>query len=140
MLDTIVAIRYIAASVSGRVWSWLSTRVKFDIVERVEHSKTAHCEVYDINVERTHNFVAGGVVTHNSIYRWRGARVENLHAIHAAIIRQAVLYKLEQNYRSTGNILKAANALISNNAGRLGKNLVDQRRRGRPSQAVRRVQ
>jgi DNA helicase-2/ATP-dependent DNA helicase PcrA len=36
---------------------------------------------------------------------------------------QAVLYKLEQNYRSTGTILKAANALIANNAGRLGKNL-----------------
>jgi len=34
-----------------------------------------------------------------------------------------VLYKLEQNYRSTGTILKAANALIANNAGRLGKNL-----------------
>jgi DNA helicase-2/ATP-dependent DNA helicase PcrA len=36
---------------------------------------------------------------------------------------RAVLYKLEQNYRSTGTILKAANALIANNAGRLGKNL-----------------
>ena len=35
----------------------------------------------------------------------------------------AKLYKLEQNYRSTGNILKAANALIANNAGRLGKTL-----------------
>jgi DNA helicase-2/ATP-dependent DNA helicase PcrA len=34
-----------------------------------------------------------------------------------------VLYKLEQNYRSTGTILKAANALIANNAGRLGKTL-----------------
>ena len=35
----------------------------------------------------------------------------------------AKLFRLEQNYRSTGNILKAANALISNNTGRLGKNL-----------------
>jgi DNA helicase-2/ATP-dependent DNA helicase PcrA len=57
-----------------------------------------------------------------SIYRWRGARVENLNRFRRDY-PQAVLYKLEQNYRSTGNILKAANALIANNAGRLGKNL-----------------
>ncbi len=57
-----------------------------------------------------------------SIYRWRGARVENLNQFRRDY-PQAVLYKLEQNYRSTGTILKAANALIANNAGRLGKTL-----------------
>ncbi len=57
-----------------------------------------------------------------SIYRWRGARVENLHQ-YRRDFPKAVLYKLEQNYRSTGTILKAANALIANNAGRLGKTL-----------------
>src|SRR3984893_978609 len=57
-----------------------------------------------------------------SIYRWRGARVENLNQFRRDFPK-AVLYKLEQNYRSTGTILKAANALISNNAGRLGKTL-----------------
>jgi DNA helicase-2/ATP-dependent DNA helicase PcrA len=57
-----------------------------------------------------------------SIYRWRGARVENLHQFRRDY-PQAVLYKLEQNYRSSGTILKAANALIANNEGRLGKNL-----------------
>jgi DNA helicase-2/ATP-dependent DNA helicase PcrA len=94
---------------------------RFDVVERIEH-ETYVSEVYDINVERTHNFIAGGVVTHNSIYRWRGARVENLHQFRRDY-PQAELVKLEQNYRSTGTILKAANALISNNSGRLGKNL-----------------
>jgi len=57
-----------------------------------------------------------------SIYRWRGARVENLNQFRRDY-PQATLYKLEQNYRSTGTILKAANALIANNAGRLGKTL-----------------
>src|SRR6202050_1373090 len=57
-----------------------------------------------------------------SIYRWRGARVENLQQFRRDY-PQAVLYKLEQNYRSTGTILKAANALIAHNAGRLGKTL-----------------
>jgi DNA helicase-2/ATP-dependent DNA helicase PcrA len=57
-----------------------------------------------------------------SIYRWRGARVENLNQFRRDY-PMAVLYKLEQNYRSTGTILKAANALIAHNAGRLGKTL-----------------
>jgi DNA helicase-2/ATP-dependent DNA helicase PcrA len=78
--------------------------------------------VYDLNIERTHNFVANGVVTHNSIYRWRGARVENLHKFREDF-PQAKLYRLEQNYRSTAAILDAANALIANNTGRLGKTL-----------------
>jgi DNA helicase-2/ATP-dependent DNA helicase PcrA len=94
---------------------------RFDVIERIEH-ETHEAAVYDINVERTHNFIAGGVLTHNSIYRWRGARVENLNQFRRDFPK-AVLYKLEQNYRSTGNILKAANALIANNAGRLGKTL-----------------
>src|SRR4029078_3958140 len=57
-----------------------------------------------------------------SIYRWRGARVENLTRF-TRDYPAAKMFRLEQNYRSTGNILKAANALISNNTGRLGKNL-----------------
>jgi DNA helicase-2/ATP-dependent DNA helicase PcrA len=57
-----------------------------------------------------------------SIYRWRGARVENLTRF-GKDYPNAKMFRLEQNYRSTGNILKAANTLIANNTGRLGKNL-----------------
>ena len=94
---------------------------RFDVVERIEH-ETQDTQVYDINVAQTHNFFANGVVTHNSIYRWRGAKAENLNQFRRDF-PTATLYKLEQNYRSTGTILKAANALIANNAGRLGKTL-----------------
>jgi DNA helicase-2/ATP-dependent DNA helicase PcrA len=94
---------------------------KFDVVTRIER-ESYDGEVFDLNVERTHNFIGGNVVTHNSIYRWRGARVENLNQFRRDYPK-AVLYKLEQNYRSTGTILKAANALIAHNAGRLGKTL-----------------
>lgn len=57
-----------------------------------------------------------------SIYGWRGAKVENIFRF-CKDFPQAITTRLEQNYRSTGIILKAANALISNNNGRLGKNL-----------------
>ncbi|RDI40076.1 DNA helicase II [Aquicella lusitana] len=57
-----------------------------------------------------------------SIYGWRGARIENIQRF-SKDFPGAKIIRLEQNYRSTGTILKAANALISQNSGRLGKNL-----------------
>ena len=57
-----------------------------------------------------------------SIYAWRGAKVENILNFNKDF-PDTELIRLEQNYRSTGNILNAANALIDCNAGRLGKNL-----------------
>jgi len=66
-----------------------------------------------------------------SIYRWRGAKVENL-ATFTRDYPNAKLIRLEQNYRSTSSILDAANALISNNNGRLGKNLWTSGAKGEP--------
>ncbi|MDO8695912.1 MAG: UvrD-helicase domain-containing protein, partial [Pseudomonas sp.] len=57
-----------------------------------------------------------------SIYGWRGAKIENMHQ-YSRDFADAVTIRLEQNYRSTGGILKAANALIAHNQGRLGKEL-----------------
>ncbi|MBI5447569.1 MAG: DNA helicase II [Gammaproteobacteria bacterium] len=57
-----------------------------------------------------------------SIYGWRGAKVENIQRF-SQDFPQSTLIRLEQNYRSTGTILAAANALISHNDQRLGKNL-----------------
>lgn len=57
-----------------------------------------------------------------SIYGWRGAKIENIRNFETDFSSVQTV-KLEQNYRSTGTILKAANAVIARNAGRLGKNL-----------------
>ncbi|MBE6443105.1 MAG: hypothetical protein E7020_00350 [Alphaproteobacteria bacterium] len=57
-----------------------------------------------------------------SIYSWRGAEIENILRFNKDF-DDAVIVRLEQNYRSTGHILAAASSLITNNSGRLGKTL-----------------
>jgi DNA helicase-2/ATP-dependent DNA helicase PcrA len=57
-----------------------------------------------------------------SIYGWRGAKIENIQLFTEDFPASRTI-KLEQNYRSTGNILNAANGLIDQNTGRLGKRL-----------------
>jgi DNA helicase-2/ATP-dependent DNA helicase PcrA len=66
-----------------------------------------------------------------SIYSWRGARVENMQAFERDF-KNTKLLKLEQNYRSTTTILNAANKLIGNNSARLGKNLWTDGEEGEP--------
>ncbi|MDH5352857.1 MAG: DNA helicase II [Gammaproteobacteria bacterium] len=66
-----------------------------------------------------------------SIYGWRGARIENIQHFERDF-GNAQTIRLEQNYRSTGTILKAANALIDNNRGRLGKELWTDSGEGEP--------
>ena len=78
--------------------------------------------VYDIDVEGTHNFIADGIVTHNSIYGFRGADITNLLEFEDTF-PDAHVVKLEQNYRSTQTILDAANAVIANNRGQKPKSL-----------------
>ena len=66
-----------------------------------------------------------------SIYGWRGAKIENIHQ-YGRDFSDVQTIRLEQNYRSTAGILKAANALIANNQGRLGKELWTEGEHGEP--------
>jgi DNA helicase-2/ATP-dependent DNA helicase PcrA len=65
-----------------------------------------------------------------SIYRWRGARVENMQNFRRDF--GATVFRLEQNYRSTGVILGAANEVIRRNEDRLGKELWTEAPGGEP--------
>ncbi|HZZ94157.1 MAG TPA: 3'-5' exonuclease [Usitatibacter sp.] len=102
-----------------------------DEVVRVHRFHGEGRTVFDIDVFPTHNFVAGGLVTHNSIYRFRGAEVGNMNEFVRDFGVKDVV-KLEQNYRSHGNILDAANAIIAKNTSRLGKNLWTSEGKGEP--------
>ena len=68
-----------------------------------------------------------------SIYSWRGAEIKNFLTFEKHYKKSKII-KLEQNYRSTQNILTAASALISNNKDRLGKKLWTEGEDGKPIQ------
>jgi DNA helicase-2/ATP-dependent DNA helicase PcrA len=93
----------------------------YDLVERVERVELDR-PVYDINVEGTHNFVANGLVTHNSVYSFRGADIRNILEFERDF-PDASTVLLEQNYRSTQTILDAANGLIAHNESQKEKHL-----------------
>ncbi|MDR0779637.1 MAG: DNA helicase II [Pseudomonadales bacterium] len=79
----------------------------------------------------TRNHVTAVGDDDQSIYGWRGARIENIQQF-TRDFHPATLIRLEQNYRSTSTILKAANHLIANNSGRLGKELWTDGMEGEP--------
>ena len=93
----------------------------YDVVESVQRV-SLDVPVYDLDIAGTHNFVADGLVTHNSIYGFRGADIANILEFEDAY-PDAQVVKLEQNYRSTQTILDAANAVIRNNRAQKPKSL-----------------
>ena len=102
----------------------------YDVVEAVERVELDR-PVYDLDIEHTHNFIANGIVTHNSIYGFRGADIRNILEFEDTF-PDAHVVKLEQNYRSTQTILDAANAVIRNNRGQKPKSLWTELGQGDP--------
>ncbi|MFA6254439.1 MAG: UvrD-helicase domain-containing protein [Patescibacteria group bacterium] len=107
------------------------------IVDKNEEEKRTVI-VYDLEVENTHNFVADGIVVHNSIYKFRGASVSNILEFKHDYPKSAEIF-LNKNYRSTQDILDLSYKFIQQNnpdrlevklasrqAGKLSKKLVAQ--------------
>ena len=102
----------------------------YELVVSVEAVRL-ETNAYDLDIEHTHNFIANGVLTHNSIYGFRGADIHNILNFEDDFPDTHVV-KLEQNYRSTQTILDAANAVIRNNRGQKPKSLWTELGQGDP--------
>jgi superfamily I DNA/RNA helicase len=105
-----------------------------DVIEEIERTVERQT-VYDIDVEPTHNLIANGLVTHNSVYGFRGADVRNILSFEHDF-PDAKTVTLEQNYRSTQPILDIAHAVIRNNSQRAQKKLWTEQSIGEPVRLI----
>lgn len=91
--------------------------------------------VYDLSIPDTHNFVANKLVVHNSIYRFRGSDIRNILDFERDY-PEAKVIGLGQNYRSTKNIIRAAEGLIAHNRQRKQLHLTTENPEGAPLQVL----
>ncbi len=103
------------------VLEYYGNKFKYIMVDEYQDTNHAQYELVHLLASIHGNLCVVGD-DDQSIYRFRGATIENILNFEDDY-QNAKVIRLEQNYRSTGNILNAANAVIANNRGRKGKNL-----------------
>ena len=118
--DLLMKTLYILQN-NERVRSYYQNLFRYIMVDEFQDTNTVQYKILKELVGAYHNlFVVGD--EDQSIYGWRGANIENIKNF-ITDFQGVKVYKLEQNYRSTKNILDCANKLIQNNTSRIEKTL-----------------
>ncbi len=103
------------------VLEYYQDRFRYIMVDEYQDTNNAQFELIRLLADKYRNLCVVGD-DDQSIYRFRGANIRNILDFEK-VYKDATVIKLEQNYRSTQQILDAANAVISNNGGRKDKSL-----------------
>ncbi len=103
------------------VLDYYQERFRYIMVDEYQDTNTVQFELVRLLASRYRNLCVVGD-DDQSIYKFRGANIKNILNFEQ-FFEETKVIKLEQNYRSTGNILNAANAVIRNNYGRKKKTL-----------------
>lgn len=103
------------------VLEYYQERFRYMMVDEYQDTNTVQFELIRLLAAKYRNLCVVGD-DDQSIYKFRGANIKNILNFEK-VFEDAKVIKLEQNYRSTQNILNAANAVISNNVGRKAKTL-----------------
>ncbi|MGN0430846.1 MAG: DNA helicase PcrA [Lachnospiraceae bacterium] len=105
----------------AEVLNYYQERFKYIMVDEYQDTNTAQFELIRLLADKYRNLCVVGD-DDQSIYKFRGANIRNILDFEK-VYPEATVIKLEQNYRSTQNILDAANSVIKNNRGRKEKSL-----------------
>ncbi|MBQ9134737.1 MAG: DNA helicase PcrA [Lachnospiraceae bacterium] len=105
----------------AEVLNYYQERFKYIMVDEYQDTNTAQFELIRLLADKYRNLCVVGD-DDQSIYKFRGANIRNILDFEK-VYPEAKVIKLEQNYRSTQNILDAANSVIKNNRGRKEKSL-----------------
>jgi DNA helicase-2/ATP-dependent DNA helicase PcrA len=120
------AVRLLKAAPAVR--DYYNRRFQYILVDEYQDTNRPQYELMRLLAGDRHNVCAVGDED-QSIYSWRGADIRNILEFEADF-PEAKIVRLEENYRSTQNILQAASAVVANNIRRKGKNLWTSRQGG----------
>src|SRR5450631_656155 len=120
------AVRLLRAAPEVR--EYYNRRFQYILVDEYQDTNRPQYELMRLLAGSRHNVCAVGDED-QSIYSWRGADIRNILEFEQDF-PEAKIIRLEQNYRSTQNILQGASAVVSNNLQRKGKNLWTSRQGG----------
>ncbi len=113
---------------AAQVREYYNRRFQYLLIDEYQDTNRPQYELMRMLAGETHNVCAVGDED-QSIYSWRGADIRNILEFEQDF-PEARIIRLEQNYRSTQNILQAASAVVANNVRRKGKNLWTSRQGG----------
>ncbi len=119
--DDLIVLTVTLLDTYDDVLEYYQNRFRYILVDEYQDTNHAQYRLVSLLAQSHQNLCVVGD-DDQSIYRFRGATIENILSFEKQF-RNAVVIRLEQNYRSTQNILDAANAVIANNRERKGKNL-----------------